>query len=245
MRIIPLFFLAILAVPARSQQKDAYYMLDAKWNPTTNKDSAKFFIRVRQLNDTSWQWDYYNVFGPLVKSERYRDKDGNVQHGRSFYYDGKGLLDSTTEWRNNKRNGDSYRFTGDSLKMRFKYVYRDDSLIELVDVFAQKHDTSTKYPDEKESEFPGGVAKWIRYLNKNLRYPDRALNSSIEGDVRIEFIVDKDGNVIEPIVARSVEWSLDDESITIIKESGKWTPAFQNGRIVKSYKIQPVVYRLR
>jgi periplasmic protein TonB len=176
MRIILLFFLAILGVPARSQQKDAYYMLDAKWNPTSEQDLAKFFVRVRQLNDTNWRWDYYNVFGPLVKSERYRDKDANVQEGRSFYYDPKGLLDSTTEWRNNKRNGDSYRFTGDSMTMRFKYVYRDDSLVDFLDALAKKHDTSIKYPDEKESEFPGGVSKWLRYLNKNLKYPDRAVD---------------------------------------------------------------------
>jgi protein TonB len=243
MRIIPLFFLAILAMSAWSQQADAFYLLDRNWKPC-KKDSAQFFIRVRQLQDNKWQWDYYNMFGPLVKSERYLDKDGNVQEGRSFYYDSKGLLDSTTEWRENKRNGDSYRYTGDSLHMRFKYVYRDDSLVDFVDVLAQKHDTSSKDSAEKESEFPGGVSRWLRYLNKNLKYPDRAINSKIDGQVRVCFIVDKEGNVIDPFIAKSVEWSLDDESVAIIKASGQWTPAIQFGKIVKSYKLQPIVYRL-
>ncbi len=242
MRIIPLFFLAILAIPAWSQQADAFYLMDRNWKGC-KMDSAHFFIRVRQLPDTKWQWDYYNLFGPLLKSERYQDKDGNVQEGRSFYYDSKGLLDSTTEWRENKRNGDSYRYTGDSLHMRFKYVYRDDSLVEFVDVLAQKHDAN-KDSVEQESEFPGGVSKWLRYLNKKLKYPDRAVNSKIEGEVRVCFIVDKEGSVIEPFIARSVEWSLDDESVEIIKASGQWTPGMVDGKIVKTYKLQPIIYRL-
>jgi protein TonB len=243
MRIIPLFFLAILAMPAWSQQADAFYLMDRNWKGC-KMDSAHFFIRVRQLSDSKWQWDYYNLFGPLLKSERYQDKDGNVQEGRSFYYNDKGFLDSTTEWRNNKRNGDSYRYLEDSLKMRFKYVYRDDSLVEFVDVFAQKRDTSVKDSVEQESEFPGGVSKWLRYLNKNLKYPDRAVNSKTEGEVRVCFIVDKQGNVAEPFIARSVEWTLDDESLTIINKSGTWSPAVQYGKVVKSYKLQPIVFRL-
>ena len=130
------------------------------------------------------------------------------------------------------------------MHFRFKYVYRDDSLIDFVDILAKKHDTLSKDSTERESEFPGGVSRWLRYLNKNLKYPDRALNSKIDGEVRVCFVVDKEGIVTEPFIARSVEWSLDDESIEIINKSGKWSPAFQKGKIVKSYKLQPIVYRL-
>jgi protein TonB len=244
MKIIPLFILATLAMPARSQQKDAFYLLDANWKPC-KMDSAHYFIRVRPLNDTGWQWDFYHLFGPLVKSERYRDKDANVQEGRSFCYNEKGVLDSTTEWRNNKRNGDSYRYTGDSLHIQFKYVYRDDSLIDFVGNRAEKKDTPDYVSDdEKESEYPGGVSKWLRYLNKNLKYPDRAINSKIDGEVRVCFMVDKEGNISDPFITKSVEWSLDDESMTIIKASGQWTPGMKDGKIAKTYKLQPVVYRL-
>src|ERR1700683_5335637 len=34
---------------------------------------------------------------------------------------------------------------------------------------------------EIESDFPGGAAAWLRYLNKNLRYPDDAGNNEIQG----------------------------------------------------------------
>jgi periplasmic protein TonB len=245
MRIIPLFWLLSMALPVRSQQKDAYYMLNADWNPISNKDSARYFIRVKEISDTCWQFDYYNVVGPLARSEQYRDKDGNLQHGISYYYDHTGRLDSSTEFRNGKKNGDSFKFTGDTLAMRFKYVYRDDSLLEFIDVKKQRGNHPAPDSVEKESEYPGGVNKWMHYLNKNLKYPDRALNANVQGDVRVLFIVDKDGLVIRPIIGHSVEFSLDEESLRIIRESGKWTPAFQYGRLVKSYKLQPIIFRLQ
>jgi periplasmic protein TonB len=62
--------------------------------------------------------------------------------------------------------------------------------------------------------------------------------------VTIGFIVDKEGTVTDPYIAHSVEYSLDAEALKIIKASGKWEPATQNGHIVKSYKTQPINFRL-
>ena len=98
---------------------------------------------------------------------------------------------------------------------------------------------------EIESEFPGGAAAWLRYLNKNLRYPDDAVNNEIQGTVVVQFIVDKEGNVSDvQAISGPDNGGLRDEAVRVIKKSGKWTPAVQNGRQVKSYKKQPIVFRL-
>jgi periplasmic protein TonB len=96
---------------------------------------------------------------------------------------------------------------------------------------------------EIESAYPGGEGAWARYLNKNLHYPDDAVNNEIQGDVVVQFIVDKEGNVSE-VEAVSGPDQLRDEAVRVIKRSGKWTPAIQNGRQVKSYKKQPIKFRL-
>jgi len=96
---------------------------------------------------------------------------------------------------------------------------------------------------EIESEFPGGSAAWMRYLNKNFRYPQDAIDNEIQGTVVVQFIVDKEGNVSD-VEAVSGPSELRDEAVRVIKKSGKWTPAIQNGRQVKSYKKQPIVFRL-
>jgi len=96
---------------------------------------------------------------------------------------------------------------------------------------------------EIESEYPGGSPAWQRYLNKTLRYPQEAIDNEIQGTVVIQFIVDKEGNVSD-VEAVSGPEELRAEAIRVIKKSGTWTPAEQNGRKVKSYKKQPIVFRL-
>ena len=96
---------------------------------------------------------------------------------------------------------------------------------------------------EIESEYPGGAAAWQRYLNKNLHYPQEAIDNEIQGTVVVQFIVDKEGNVSD-VEAISGPNELRDEAVRVIKKSGKWTPAVQNGRQVKSYKKQPIVFKL-
>ena len=96
---------------------------------------------------------------------------------------------------------------------------------------------------EIESEYPGGPPAWQRFLHKNLRFPDEAAEIGVEGFVVVQFIVDVEGNVSD-VVAVSGPQELRAEAVRVIKRSGKWTPAIQNGHKVKSYKKQPLGFKL-
>jgi N-acetylmuramoyl-L-alanine amidase len=96
---------------------------------------------------------------------------------------------------------------------------------------------------EMEAEYPGGYKAWEEYLQKNLKYPDAAIMKEIQGQVMMEFIVKKNGDVTN-IRAISGPEELKGTSIEIIKGSGKWIPAKQNGLVVESYKRQPINYKL-
>ena len=96
---------------------------------------------------------------------------------------------------------------------------------------------------EIESSYPGGPGAWMRYLNKTFRYPQEAQDNEIQGTVVVQFIVDKAG-VVSDVEAISGPKELRDEAVRVIKKSGSWTPAVQNGRQVKSYKKQPIQFRL-
>lgn len=91
---------------------------------------------------------------------------------------------------------------------------------------------------EIESGYPGGIQAWIRFLNKNLRPSDE-----VQGTVVVQFIVDKEGNVTN-VEAVSGPDELRSEAVRVIKKSGKWTPAIQNGNPVRSYKKQPITFRV-
>ncbi len=128
----PLFLLICFSLTARSQKRESFYVFDSKWKPT-KIETAHFILHTYQVNDTCWQWDFYNFFGPLIKTEQYRDKEGGDMNGVSYYYNERGYIDSMAHFREGRLNGDSYKLTGDSLKHQIRYVYRNDTLIEKVD----------------------------------------------------------------------------------------------------------------
>lgn len=97
---------------------------------------------------------------------------------------------------------------------------------------------------ETESYFPGGEEGWIRFLKNNLTYPAKAVRKKIEGTVVVQFIVDKNGE-LSAIEAISGPELLQTAATDIIKASPRWKPAIQDGRIVKSYKKQPITFRLK
>jgi protein TonB len=98
---------------------------------------------------------------------------------------------------------------------------------------------------EIEPDFPFGQTAWTRFLSKNLQYPDEAAANNIQGTVIVQFIVDKEGKTSSvEAVSGPERGGLREEAIRIIKKSGRWTPAVQNGRQVKAYKRQAIVFKL-
>lgn len=97
---------------------------------------------------------------------------------------------------------------------------------------------------ENPAEFPGGQSEWTRYLQKNLRYPDEAIDNGTQGVVRVQFIVDKEGNISEVTALNNPGDGLAEEAVRIIKRGPKWKPAEQNGRKVVYRHIQAITFRL-
>ena len=241
-----LFFLLFLqfAHAQNAQKNDKFFVFDKDWQPADVK-KASYFLRVRQINDSSFEWLYYNMFGPRIKVENYKDTQATIKNGKFTYFSALGTIDSAGNYFNNQLDGEWFYFNILGQTTRKKTYYNGVLLSDSS--FAPKE---AKKKDEKldsverESEYPGGQAAWQRFLIKNFHYPDRAMNNNIQGQVVIQFIIDKDGSVIQPEISRSVEYSLDEEAIHIIGLCGKWIPAVQFNRKVKSFKKQPFVFKL-
>lgn len=247
MKNLLILCLTFCSCAALGQDKNSFFALDAKMNQTV-LDSSKYILWIHETDSARWQWDYYYTWGPLVKSTRYADHDGTIADGRFCRYNAMGDLDSTGVFDHGKKNGSFFKFKtypGDSIVTIWQNDYVEDSLVKSMDLTAehQKNQPSDT-TNEKESEFPGGTSQWQRYLVKNLQYPERAQGKDIQGQVQIFFKVDKEGNIMDPYIQKSIEYSLDQESLRIIIQSGKWDPATKNGIPVNSYKVQPLNYRL-
>jgi protein TonB len=96
---------------------------------------------------------------------------------------------------------------------------------------------------EIESEFPGGGPAWFEFLNKHLKYPKKAWKYEIQGVVVLQFIVDRDGSISD-MKALTGDPLLQEAALKALSKSPKWKPATINGRPVRSYKKQPITFRL-
>lgn len=99
---------------------------------------------------------------------------------------------------------------------------------------------------EKEASYPGGDLAWKHYLTKNLNPMVPVENSAPLGvyTVYIQFIVDREGNITEIKPLTNLGYGMEQEVMRIIKKSGQWEPATQNGRLVKAYRKQPATFVL-
>ncbi len=97
---------------------------------------------------------------------------------------------------------------------------------------------------EKAPSFPGGIDKLYKFLSKELDYPAAAKEAGISGRVICQFVVNKDGSIVDVVVLRGVDPDLDKEAIAVIKRMPKWIPGEQSGKKVRVKYTLPVVFKL-
>jgi TonB family protein len=115
------------------------------------------------------------------------------------------------------------------------------------DTSATAHDTTSKVVTFTkfmiQAWYPGGDLAWNKYLGKNLHYPDAAVDNGISGTVIVQFVVDVDSTISDvQAVSGPTKGGLREEAVRVITQSGKWIPAIQNGKVVKSFVRRPISF---
>ena len=99
---------------------------------------------------------------------------------------------------------------------------------------------------ESMPEFPGGQQALFKYLGDNVKYPVIAQENGIQGRVICQFVVNKDGSIVDIEVVRSGgDPSLDKEAVRVIKSMPKWKPGKQRGKAVRVKYTVPVNFKLQ
>jgi len=98
---------------------------------------------------------------------------------------------------------------------------------------------------EQNPSFPGGDKALMAWLQKNLKYPASAQENNIQGRVLVQFVVNKDGSIVEPKIIRPVDAALDKEAMRVVSAMPKWTPGKQRGKNVRVRFTLPVTFRLQ
>ena len=100
----------------------------------------------------------------------------------------------------------------------------------------------------KEEKEACAQKKMLEYIYGNLKYPAIARENGIEGQVVIQFVVDKDGSINDINLVRNLEGGCGEAALKVVegmnKLPQKWTPGKQRGRAVKVKYTLPVKFKL-
>lgn len=93
---------------------------------------------------------------------------------------------------------------------------------------------------ENMPELIGGLGS----IQQKIRYPDIAKKAGVEGRVFVQFVVDEEGNVLEPEVTRGIGAGCDEEALRAVRQA-KFKPGKQRGKPVRVKMSLPITFRLK
>jgi len=140
----------------------------------------------------------------------------------------------------------------------FKDHFKSTDNEEVVQITSENKDKVTKDPLEDELFFIVEEMPQFKYesddfsttdfkvfIEKQLKYPEEAIEKNIEGRVFVQFTIARDGYVKDAKVVRSVHPALDQEVLRVIYSSPRWVPGKQRGHLVNVSQTLPIEFSLK
>jgi periplasmic protein TonB len=81
-------------------------------------------------------------------------------------------------------------------------------------------------------QFPGGEREMLRFIKNNLRYPLSAQENNVQGTVILNFVVDREGKIVNIKVVKAIGFGCDEEAVRVMEKMPNWTPGKQRGQPV-------------
>lgn len=163
------------------------------------------------------------------------EKERIVADGNGHYSDKSENSEQSGEIKNGEPNG-TWKGKEFKTKSSFIEMYKNGELVSGIttDSLNIKHTYDTKHlkPSPKN-----GLNSFYNYIGKSIRIPSDAKNK-VSGKIYMTFIVDEEGNLVDPKIVKGVGYGLDENAIQLIKEAKKWNPGKIRGIPVR------VLYKL-
>lgn len=93
---------------------------------------------------------------------------------------------------------------------------------------------------ESRPEPKKGLREFYKYIGNNFRYTAASIKNKISGKIIIQFVVDVNGKIVEPKIAKGLGYGLDEEAIRVLLSYENWKPGQQRGRNVRVQYSLPI-----
>lgn len=97
---------------------------------------------------------------------------------------------------------------------------------------------------ESLPEFDGGMDALNAYVAGELKYPGQARRMGIEGQVDVQFVVEKDGSLSGVKAVKGIGAGCDAEAVRIVQNAPRFKPGTQRGKPVRVQMEMPIIFKL-
>jgi len=108
---------------------------------------------------------------------------------------------------------------------------------------AVAQDSVFSNPDVSPSPI-GGFESFFQFVSENYRYPKAAVDAKVEGRVILQFVVEKDGSLVDIKTLRDLGHGTGEAAVRMLKTAPKWNPATRHGEPVRVQFTLPIQLNL-
>jgi TonB family protein len=242
-------------------QSDTVFFNSA-WEKTTRSGAMYYRISTKQTEGFLVKDVYMSNNKPQMIAFC-SSLDPLIKNGKCSFYHVSGLKTSQGNFKDNKKTGvwvayydggrDSavteFDDLGGEFIIKLPYTYNINSLedqdrksLKMGEVVNGANGLVEKMPS-----FKGGEAAMMKFIRKNINYPELERNAGISGTCYITFVVEKDGKITNARILRGVPNGpgCDKEALRVVNKMPKWKPGMQNGKPVRVQFNLPIKYTLK
>lgn len=212
---------------AWSQKKD---YLNSEFQVIESEDMAAY-VRTRTKN-AEGAYDVSINFsgGQVFMTGKYQDENLEVRHGHFVFYSQNGNKQTEGDYHLGMKVGTWKRWDEEGAPLPSRTYANAPEQKDMAQLVSNK------------STVPASFADFDGYVEKNLKYPEKAIMNGTKGTVYLQMIISAEGDVKNPKIAQGISPELDAAAMQFIMGMPKWTPAQRNGSNIDSEVIIPLTF---
>lgn len=210
-----------------SQKKD---YLNSEFQIIESEDMAAY-TRTRTKN-AEGGFDVAVNFsgGQVFMTGKYQDEALEVRHGHFVFYSQNGNKQTEGDYHLGMKVGTWKRWDEEGAPLPSRTYANAPVEKDLAKELSNKATTPASFAD-----FDG-------YVDKNLKYPEKAIMGGTKGTVYVQLTINAEGDVKNPKISQGVSPELDAAAMQFFMGMPKWTPAQRNGSNIDSEVIIPITF---
>ncbi len=119
-----------------------------------------------------------------------------------------------------------------------------ESTIEINPAATLQYEDSVFTLVDEQPTFEGGLTSWYNYVFTSIKYPQEAYKNDIQGKVFVQFIVNKEGQIRNPVVLKGFNEACEKEALRVVANSPDWQPGKHHGHLVDVKMVLPITFKI-